>query len=57
MVLMRFVRLVLGADTAMDSSCRGGMSTMLVGDDMVVSAAALVDGTLSLVLDPSAAEE
>ena len=54
---MCFARLVLGGDTAMDSSCRGRTLTMLVGDDMVVSAAALVDGTLSLVLDPRAAEE
>ena len=53
---MRFARLDLGADTAIDSS-RGCKNSTLVGDDMVVSAAALVDGTLSLVLDPRAAEE
>ena len=53
-----FARLVLGADTAMDWSRGGKCSTMLVGDDMVVvvSAAAVTGGTLSLVLNPTAAE-
>ena len=55
--MMCFARLVLGADTAIDLRRRGKNSTLL-GDDMVVvvSAAAVTGGTLSLVLNPTAAE-
>ena len=43
-MVMRFARLVLGGDTAMDSSRRGAKNPTLLGDDMVVvvSAAALM---------------
>ena len=47
---MCFARLVLGADNAMESICRGGKDPTLLSGDMVVSAAALYEsGTLSLV--------
>ena len=56
-MVMCFARLGLGADTAIDSS-RGCKNSTPLGDDMVVvaSAAAVTGGTLSLVLDPTAAE-
>ena len=52
--MMCFARLVLGADNAMESICRGGKDPTLLSGDMVVSAAALYEsGTLSLVLTDS----